>query len=198
MMRWWKNRAKNHKGYSLVELICTIAIFSIVIMGVGTAMVVSARNYQNGSVELDLQQQAQITSNLLTNLVIDSDRVVEASGSRLVLEKVESGVSVTYEIQLESDGNGGHKITYTSNAGSGTLAENVDASGFTVSQDDGGNVDFTLKFLEGTREYESVYHVTPRNGVTSGGTATSICPCSTILSSSRTISLAYRSTPVTL
>ncbi len=172
MMRWWKNRAKNHKGYSLVELICTIAIFSIVIMGVGTAMVVSARNYQNGSVELDLQQQAQITSNLLTNLVIDSDRVVEASGSRLVLEKVESGVSVTYEIQLESDGNGGHKITYTSNAGSGTLAENVDASGFTVSQDDGGNVDFTLKFLEGTREYESVYHVTPRNGVTSGGTAT--------------------------
>lgn len=172
MMKLRRRLGKNHKGYSLVELICTIAIFSIIITGVGTAMVVSARSYKNGSVELDLQQQAQITSNLLTNLIIDSDRVVEASGSRLVLEKVESGVLVTYEIQLESDGSGGHKITYTSNAGSGTLAENVDASGFTVSQDDGGNVDFTLKFQEGTREYESVYHVTPRNGVTSGGAAT--------------------------
>lgn len=163
---------KDHKGYSLVELICTIAIFSIIITGVGTAMVVSARNYQNGSVELDLQQQAQITSNLLTNLIIDSDRVVEADGSRLVLEKVEAGVLVTYEIQLESDGSGGYKITYTSNEGSGILAENVEASGFSVARDEGGNVDFTLKFREGDREYESVYHVTPRNGVTSGGAAT--------------------------
>ncbi len=167
MMKLWKRLLKNNKGFSLVELLCTIAIFSIIVTGVGTALVVSARSYQSGNVELDLQQQAQITSNLLTNLIIDSDRVVQASGSTLILEKNESGGLVTYTVKLS-----GEEIIYsTSNGMSGILAENT--TGFTVSQGEGGNVDFSLKFVEGTREYNSDYHVTPRNGITSGGAAMS-------------------------
>ena len=80
MMRWWKNRAKNHKGYSLVELICTIAIFSIVIMGVGTAMVVSARNYQNGSVELELQQRNIIVLDATVSSAFQCGIAARASG----------------------------------------------------------------------------------------------------------------------
>lgn len=170
MMKLWKRFGKNNKGFSLVELLCTIAIFSIIVTGVGTALVVSARSYSNGNVELDLQQQAQITANLLTNLIIDSDEVVQASGSTLILEKNESSGLVTYTVELNGD-----KIIYsTSNGMSGTLAENVIATtGFIVSQGEGGNVDFTLGFKEGTREYNSDYHVTPRNGITSGGAAMS-------------------------
>lgn len=171
MMKWWKKLTKNQKGFSLVELLCTIAIFSIVITSVGTVMVVSARSYQNGNVELDLQQQAQITSNLLTNLIIDSDEVVQASGDTLTVRKVESGVTVTYQIYYSS---GDNTIYYTSSADAAStprvLAEYV--SGFTVNQDAGGNVDFALKFTENSRNYESDYHVTPRNGVTSGGAVT--------------------------
>lgn len=167
MMKWWKKLGKDHKGFSLVELLCTMAIFSLVVTGVGTALVVSARSYQSGNVELDLQQQAQVTANLLTNLIIDSDKVEDASGSKLILKKNESGVEVTYTVELN-----GEEIRYSTSSGaSGTLAENVEV--FTVSQGEGGNVDFTLKFKEGTREYNSDYHVTPRNGITSGGAAMS-------------------------
>lgn len=161
---------KGNKGFSFVELICTIAIFSIIITGVGTAMVVSARSYQNGNVELDLQQQAQITSNLLTNLIIDSDRVVQASGSTLIVEKLESGDTVTYQVYLDG---GTIKYVTSRDATEHILAENV--TGFTVKQDTGNNVDFELKFADerGVRSYESDYHVTPRNGIMSGGAAMS-------------------------
>lgn len=151
-----------------MELICTIAIFSIVITGVGSAMVISARSYRNGNVELDLQQQAQITSNLLTNLIIDADRVVSASGSALTVEKVESGVTVTYTVYLDGD-----QIVYQKDGSTPqTLAEHV--TGFAVNNAAGNdNVDFTLQFAEGGRTYESDYHVTPRNGVTAGGASMS-------------------------
>lgn len=172
MMKWWKKLTKNQKGFSLIELLCTVAIFSIVITSVGTAMVVSARSYQNGSVELDLQQQAQITSNLLTNLIIDSDEVVQASGDTLTVRKVESGENVTYQIYYSG---ADETIYYISSADATStprvLAEYV--TGFTVSQDTaGGNVDFALEFTENGRSYKSDYHVTPRNGVSSGGMVT--------------------------
>lgn len=170
MRRCWKRLMKSHKGFTLVELICTIAIFSIVITGVGTAMVVSARSYQRGNVELDLQQQAQITSNLLTNLIIDSDRVVQADGNTLIVEKVESGSTIVYQVYLD-----GSNIMYITSANTEPhiLAENV--QDFSVRQDVGGNVDFALKITDAgnTRNYESDYHVTPRNGITSGGSAMS-------------------------
>lgn len=168
MRNWWKRLRKNHRGFTLVELICTIAIFSIVITGVGSAMVISARSYSSGNVELDLQQQAQITSNLLTNLIIDADRIVDASGSMLTVEKVESGVTVTYTVYLDGD-----QIVYQKDGSTPqTLAEHV--TGFAVSNAAGNdNVDFTLQFAEGGRTYESDYHVTPRNGVTAGGASMS-------------------------
>lgn len=168
MMKLWKRLRKNQRGFTLVELICTIAIFSIVITGVGSAMVISARSYRNGNVELDLQQQAQITSNLLTNLIIDADRVVDASGSTLTVEKIESGATVTYTVYLDGD-----QIVYQKDGSTPqTLAEHV--TGFAVSNAAGNdNVDFTLQFAEGGRTYESDYHVTPRNGVTAGGASMS-------------------------
>lgn len=170
MKKWWISLFKNHKGFTLVELICTVAIFSIVVTGVGSAMVISARSYRNGNVELDLQQQAQITSNLLTNLIIDADKVVSASGSILEIEKVESGVTVTYQVYQD-----GNRIVYTKGGSAPqTLAENV--TSFSISNAGGNdNVDFTLGFAstDGTRTYESDYHVTPRNGVTAGGASMS-------------------------
>lgn len=168
MMKWWKSLCRNHKGFTMVELICSVAIFSIIMTGVGSAMVISAKSYQRGNVELDLQQQAQVASNLLTNLIIDSDNVVQASGNTLIVEKVESGVTVTYTVFLD-----GNELKYSTSADSagGVLAENI--AGFTISRVEGQNVDFHLKVEEAGRNYESDYHVTPRNEVSSGGTTLS-------------------------
>lgn len=164
MMKWWKKLCGSHKGFTLVELICTMAIFSIIVTSVGSAMVISARSYRNGNVELDLQQQAQIASNLLTNLIIDSDKVVQTSDKRLVVEKVESGVTVSYTIYLD----GGELKYFTSiDPTARTLAANI--SDFEISRAAGENVDFSLKVESGGRTYESDYHVTPRNGFSSDG-----------------------------
>lgn len=168
MMKWWKSLFKNHKGFTIVELICSIAIFSIIMTSIGSAMVISARSYRNGNVELGLQQQAQVASNLLTNLIIDSDKVVQASDGKLIVEKVESGVVVTYTVFLS----GGELKYYTSaDSTERTLAENI--TDFVINRAEGENVDFSLKVETGGRSYESDYHVTPRNGVSSGGEALS-------------------------
>lgn len=168
MMKWMKRLFGNHKGFTIVELICSIAIFSIIMTSVGSALVISARSYRNGNVELDVQQQAQIASNLLTNLIIDSDKVVQASDGKLIVEKVESGVLVTYTVFLS-----GSDLKYYTSVDSTEriLAENI--SGFVINRAEGENVDFTLKVDNGGRSYESDYHVTPRNGVSSGGEALS-------------------------
>jgi len=164
MRKWQTGIKKDHKGFSLIELICAIAIFSIIITGVGSAMVISARSYANGNVELDLQQQAQITANLLTNLILDSNKVeVSEDGKVLRVEKVEADSTITvYEVSLS-----GEELVYRTGSSSGILAEHVTL--FSASQAAGDNVDFQLGFKEGDRSYESDYHVTPRNGITSDG-----------------------------
>lgn len=99
MMKEWKGLNRDQKGFSLVELLCAVAILSIVILGVGASMVVSARSYSRGSTELDLQQQAQITATLLSNLIIDADTIVEpsteAGGTRLEVTKMETVGNIT-------------------------------------------------------------------------------------------------------
>ncbi len=167
-MNWLKRLRNNQKGFSLVELICTVAIFSIIITGVGSAMVISARSYQNGNVELDLQQQAQITANLLTNLIIDANLIEEPSSDadgtilRIKKEETVSGtpVSVGYEVTYDS---ATKQLLYSRDGSTPQiLAENI--AGFSIRRVAGNNYDFSLKVTEGNRNYESDYHVTPRNG----------------------------------
>lgn len=189
MMKLWKQFTKNHKGFSLVELICAVAVLSIVIAGAGSAMVISARSYQRGSTELDLQQQAQIASNLLTNLIIDADEVVQASDNTLMVKKTESGTEVVYTISwTETKEDGSDEIiptslTYHTNIDpeeEGILAENI--TKFEISQvTEGKNVDFSLmvKDAKTGRTFESDYHVTPRNGV-SGSTGSTLAGAKSI------------------
>lgn len=171
MMKWIKKFSQNQKGFSLVELLCAVAILSIVIASVGTSMVVSARSYQRGNAELDLQQKAQITANLLTNLIIDSDEVISppaggAHSSELKLKKIEGGVSVEYQISLS-----GTSLSYTAGSDSGILAEDI--SSFSIWRVSDNNFDFNLEVTgNGGRTFASDYHVTRRNGVSAGGSAT--------------------------
>lgn len=171
MTKWIKKFSQNQKGFSLVELLCAVAILSIVITSVGTSMVVSARSYQRGNTELDLQQKAQITANLLTNLIIDSDEVISppADGthsSELKISKIEGGVPVEYQISLS-----GTSLSYTTGSDSGILAEDI--SSFSIWRVSDNNFDFNLEVTgNGGRTFASDYHVTRRNGVSAGGSAT--------------------------
>lgn len=162
MMKWIKKFSQNQKGFSLVELLCAVAILSIVVVSVGTSMVVSARSYQRSNTELDLQQKSQITANLLTNLIIDADTITSppADGtSSNELKIVKDGVE--YQISLS-----GNSLIYTTSTDSGTLAEDIKE--FSIRRVKGNNVDFTLEVERGDRSFKSDYHVTPRNGENSG------------------------------
>lgn len=181
---------RNNKGLSFVELICAVAIFSTVMTIVGGAMVVSANSYSRGSDELGLQQEAQTTINLISNMVLDAFSV-SYSGGTLTIENTDT----TYEIKLsdnpdpnthlydllcsqkdfeiDADGNRVPKPD-DSDVQNIKLAENVagfsaDASHFSENR----NVSVTLELNNAskTRTFEMTYNITSRNGEKGGSAA---------------------------
>lgn len=164
---------RNNKGLSFVELICTVAIFSTVMTIVGGAMVVSANNYSRGSDELGLQQEAQTTINLISNMVLDASSVTY-SGGTLTIENPDT----TYEIKLsERKENNLYDLLCSQNNSEWEnikLAENVagfdvDASHF--SENRNVSVTLELKNAAKTRNFEMTYNITSRNGEKGGSAA---------------------------
>ncbi len=66
----------NNKGFSLVELIIAVGMFTIVGAMIVSFVAISTRTYTNISSEIDVQQEAQLTMNQIKDLVIDTNRAV--------------------------------------------------------------------------------------------------------------------------
>lgn len=77
---------RNNKGYSLVELLISIAIFSLVMGGIISIMNTTSVFYRGGQQEVRLQEEAQIAINQIEELLIDLDNKIvvvdDSSGSR--------------------------------------------------------------------------------------------------------------------
>ena len=71
---------RNNKGYSLAELLISIAIFSIVMVGIVTIMKNVSISYRNENAEVQLQENSQILLSQMEELLIDCDKV-EGSGT---------------------------------------------------------------------------------------------------------------------
>ena len=168
-MKLFKKRRKlNNKGLSLVELVCAVAIFGLATTAIGGAMVVSAQNYSRGTYELDVQQEAQTTTNLIGNLLYGATEA-KYDNNVLVIE----GEGIEYHITYNPTDK---KLEYAEYIGegnppaTGTLAENV--TSFSTNLDDSGNkfkadknVEITLAIGKNNRTYEATYSTTARNGV---------------------------------
>ena len=63
---------KTNKGLTLVELIVTIALMVIVGGAITSFVVVAQRNYNYGVADADLQYEAQLLSNRMQDLMIDT------------------------------------------------------------------------------------------------------------------------------
>ncbi len=163
----FKNRfKKDNRGMSFVELICAVAVLSLATTAIGGAMVVSAENYQRNATEFDVQQEAQVTTNLIGNLVVDA---VEASWDVGAQTLTIVGDGTMYKITVSGD-----KLEYSETiknaAGvdvttNGVLAENVktfkvDDSLFDTSK----NIKIELGIEKGGKVYNAVYNTTARNG----------------------------------
>lgn len=65
----------NKKGYTLVELLVSIAVFSIVSIGVISIMSNTLQAYKSSSHETEAQENAQIVSNQLEELLCDATNI---------------------------------------------------------------------------------------------------------------------------
>lgn len=173
MKLFMKRRKKNNKGMSLVELICAVAIFGVATTAVGSAMIVSAQNYSRGTYEIDVQQEAQTTTNLIGNLLVEAVAASYDDTLPKPLLEIE-GEDIVYQIEFDATQktlnykeiqNVGGVLTESV----GVLAENVVA--FDTNLDKDGNVfdadknvEVDLSVEKSGRVYEASYNMTARNG----------------------------------
>ena len=61
---------RNNKGYSLVELLITIAIFGMVMIGIAMIMRTSSVSYLDGTREVAVQTEVQIVANQVEELLL--------------------------------------------------------------------------------------------------------------------------------
>lgn len=163
-----KRRKGNNKGLSLVELVCAVAILGIVLTAIGSAMVVSAQSYGKGTYEIDVQREAQTTTNLVGNLIVDAvtAEFTTPSENQKIL-KVNNG-KTTYEITFDKAAgvlNYREQDIATGAEAFGVLAQNV--KDFDVNLNDfaaHNNAEVYLKVEKTNREYEATYNTTSRNG----------------------------------
>ena len=63
---------RENKGFSLVELIVVIAIFSVIGVAVGGFMMAASRSYAVNANELNLQEEAQLVANQMQEMILDT------------------------------------------------------------------------------------------------------------------------------
>ena len=183
-MKLMKKLFKNSKGYSLIELIVTIAIMSIITVGIGAAVVSATKNYNRGTTEVNVQAAGQNVTNILTNLIIDSaqaysdaDGVTQAVGPKLFIKDVNGNcVCVRYVPSVNPNGTGslyyGEAADYaTAEASTLVLAENItgfDADTTKYKDEYTVHINLELSFPSEKREFKSSFTVTSRNAAADG------------------------------
>lgn len=68
---------KNQKGFTLVELLIVVAIMSIVALAVCGFIMSGVRSYHEASNDINVQQEAQLAMNQITDVLIDMNGKLE-------------------------------------------------------------------------------------------------------------------------
>lgn len=98
---------KADEGYTLVELIVTIAILAVVGIGIGTIISNSMKQYRMSSAEVSLQQEAQLAGNQLMNLIINANDGVSVETGKLNLYNYDSERDVYSKTVISYDADAG-------------------------------------------------------------------------------------------
>lgn len=118
---------KNNKGFSLVELMVSVAIMSIVIVIATTMMANASRFFEKQTAQVELQNKAQVVTNYIT------EAFMEASG--MYFNITDSENSGTYQLftadpadPTMSVGKGIQRILYYDNATTSLYMISFDAT----------------------------------------------------------------------
>lgn len=168
-MKLFRKRRKNNKGFSLVEVICAVAILGVTSTAIGSAMIVSTQNYQRGNAEVDVQKEAQTVTNLVGNLLVDAVDVTtsvdaESGAQIVVIYKEGMEYTLTYDDNTISYK---EKNLGDSSEVEGCLAENVTNFDLIAAADfenSDRNVRVDMEVTVGDKAYEASFTNTARNG----------------------------------
>ena len=180
MNRETRSRKSNNQGFTIVELLCTLAIFSCIVAIVGGVLVVTARTFRSGTTETSLQEEAQVTINVIENLIVDATEAVnyfykDASGAwqEATSEvgttpgtdrklQISNGPTETYEVIFER---AAKSLRYQKvGEAAYDVATNVTDFGVDISHfSDTHSVILALGLEQEGRTYYATYNVTSRN-----------------------------------
>lgn len=97
-----KKYSRDNRGLSLVEVLCAVAIFSLIAATIGTIIVVSARTYRNGVTETTVQQEAQLAANNIGNIVKDACSVMYGeSGLKFIKDGIDDVTEVDGTLKMQ-------------------------------------------------------------------------------------------------
>ena len=192
MSKGWKAFLKNEKrgnrGFTIIELITAIAIMGVLSVTVIFLMSSSSKTYNRLSVESQLQSEAQLVANSITELAIDSfdakDELPEDyvgvgnptyDGESLLLDTTAEGVKKQYMIVPVESENALYLVQRTYDATSSAWVHNASTdkallanyiSDFTVDTSrvaDENMLEFALSYEKNGRVYNGKYQVLMRN-----------------------------------
>lgn len=184
------SRKVNNAGFSLVELLVSIAILAIVSAAAFEFVIVALNHYQKGTAEVDVQQEAQMTMNQLQDLVIDASKGISytVNGSTAYILSdgdIPAGTVVAnkqitlynadryfvvewsaadrnvYYSEYSTDGSG----TWTTEADRVLMAEYVTEFSIDLSSLDRNNSAELDLLFDNDRQYQVIQKVTLRNQV---------------------------------
>lgn len=152
---------KDNRGLSLVEILCAIAIFSMIAAAIGTVIVLSSRTFRRGVTETSLQQEAQLVANRIGTIVQDACEASFDEGAKTLTLKTNDNKE--YKISLS-----GEELVYSDATMSGAkLAEKIQS--FSVKTDDfekSNTVYLDMRVADGSKVYNVQYAISARNQMT--------------------------------
>lgn len=177
-------RKGDHRGLSLVELICAIAIMSLVGAGVSGFMIVGANTYRSGTTEVELQTEAQMIVNQIGDLVIDTTSTITPEGATAATAIAIERSNNRYEIE-----HAGTEVLYSEyriDTGGAVAEDQLLGENVTTFQADisdfptNGVLRLYLKLEKDERIFAAYYTIMARNGSISI-TSDSVSPSATVV-----------------
>lgn len=187
-------RKLNNLGFTMVEILIAMAILGVVSLTIYSFMMTGSRFYQRSSADADIQSEAQLVANAISDLIIDCEvnisydeqisNSVNGSGGNVYAQGKTLEISNTnYQFLIFHDGK---RLFYLERRpdpanpsvyeaynidNAELLAENITAFNVDLSrvsgQGKGKNiVTFTMTYESGGRSYSGNYQVNLRNAVT--------------------------------
>lgn len=179
---------KNNKGYTLVELLVTLAVFAIIMAEVGSMMMNSSMLYRNGTYEVELQTEAQQIVQQMEELLIDVTNSVSTnyqpslSSDFITISNNTggisgNGVSTIYYFTVDKDPNLGYgNLYYSKSSSDGSasvnqilMAEYVQSISLNMEAYTSDVVTLNVSMNNGRYGYQASQDIYLRNGVGSGG-----------------------------